>query len=73
MIEAGVTGALVAAGVDTEVALAGVLVSRFITSVLPIVIGPAGSVLWRVRRVPADGGDPLHVERSVHSGRDVVH
>jgi len=49
VIEAGVTGALVAAGVDTETALAGVLVYRFITYVLPIVIGAVWYVVWRSR------------------------
>ena len=49
VIEAGATGALVAAGVDTTTALAGVLVYRFLTYVLPIIFGAALYVAWRVR------------------------
>ena len=47
VVEAGATGALVAAGVDTSTALAGVLVYRFLTYVLPIVFGAVLYVLWR--------------------------
>lgn len=73
VIEAGVTGALVAAGVDTEVALAAVLVYRFITYVIPIVTGTAWYVWWRCRR-PAIATDEADLTlRSVQSGRDVVH
>ncbi len=50
VIEAGVTGALIAAGVETELALAGVLVYRFITYVLPIVIGTVWYIAWRSAR-----------------------
>lgn len=49
VIEAGATGALVAAGVDTPTALAGVLVYRFLTYVLPIIFGAGLYVAWRVR------------------------
>jgi uncharacterized membrane protein YbhN (UPF0104 family) len=77
VIEAGVTGALVAAGVDTEVALAAVLVYRFITYVVPIIIGTAWYVAWRYRRsVSLDGvadADADRIARSVQLGRDVVH
>lgn len=70
VIEAGVTGALVAAGVDTELALAGVLVYRFITYVMPIVLGTAWYVWWRCQRSawPAMGAG-----RVVRSGSDAVH
>jgi uncharacterized protein (TIRG00374 family) len=50
VIEAGVTGALVAAGVDTTTALAGVLVYRLITYVVPIALGAVLYVAWRIRR-----------------------
>ncbi len=49
VVEAGATGALVAAGVDTTTALAGVLVYRFLTYVLPIVFGAVLYLVWRVR------------------------
>lgn len=49
VVEAGATGALVAAGVDTTVALAGVLVYRFLTYIVPIVFGAALYLAWRVR------------------------
>lgn len=51
VVEAGVTGALVAAGVDTTTALAGVLVYRFLTYVVPIIFGAALYLTWRVRSV----------------------
>lgn len=50
VIEAGVTGALVAAGVDTTTALAGVLVYRLITYVVPIALGAVLYAAWRIRR-----------------------
>jgi len=53
VIEAGVTGALVAAGVDTTSALAGVLVYRFITYVVPIALGGVLYLGWRLRRRPS--------------------
>jgi uncharacterized membrane protein YbhN (UPF0104 family) len=64
VVEAGLTGALVAAGVDAPSALAGVLVFRLLTYVVPIALGAALYVTWRfdvarrrstqVTRVPAD-------------------
>jgi uncharacterized membrane protein YbhN (UPF0104 family) len=52
VVEAGLTGALVAAGVDPAAALAGVLVYRLLTYVVPIVVGAILYVVWRaeVRR-----------------------
>jgi putative heme transporter len=50
VVEAGMTGALTAAGVDTTSALAGVLVYRFLTYVVPIVCGAVLYVVWRTRR-----------------------
>ena len=50
IVEAGVTGALVAAGVDPELALAGVLLFRLVTYVLPIVLGAVEYAWWRHRR-----------------------
>ena len=47
VVEAGMTGALMAAGVDTTTALAGVLVYRFLTYVVPIVFGAVLYVAWR--------------------------
>jgi uncharacterized membrane protein YbhN (UPF0104 family) len=47
VVEAGLTGALVAAGVDAPSALAGVLVYRLITYVVPIVLGALLYVVWR--------------------------
>ncbi len=49
VVEAGLTGALVAAGVDAPVALGGVLVFRLLTYVLPIMLGAALYVGWRVQ------------------------
>jgi uncharacterized membrane protein YbhN (UPF0104 family) len=48
VVEAGLTGALVAAGVAAPVALAGVLVYRLLTYVAPIVVGSVLYVAWRV-------------------------
>lgn len=47
VVEAGMTGALTAAGVDTEQALAGVLVYRFLTYVVPIMFGASLWVWWK--------------------------
>lgn len=52
VVEAGVTGALIAAGVDTTTALASVIVYRFLTYVVPIVFGAVLYLAWRVRSVP---------------------
>ena len=49
VIEAGLTGALVAAGAPPAGALAAVLVYRAITYVMPIMIGAAMYVVWRTR------------------------
>jgi putative heme transporter len=49
VIEAGLTGALVAAGAAPAGALAAVLVYRAITYVMPIMIGAAMYVVWRSR------------------------
>ncbi len=60
VVEAGLTGALVAAGVDAPTALAGVLVFRLLTYVAPIVLGAVLYVAWRfdvVRRSSHDHAD----------------
>ena len=57
VIEAGMTGALIAAGVDGSIALAGVLVYRFLTYVLPIAFGAVLYAIWRSRRVRAPRSD----------------
>lgn len=49
VVEAGATGALIAAGVEPSAALAGVLIYRFATYVVPIVCGAALYLVWRVR------------------------
>lgn len=58
VVEAGLTGALVAAGVAAPVALAGVLVYRLLTFVAPIVFGGVLYGAWRLdvahRRVDAE-------------------
>jgi uncharacterized membrane protein YbhN (UPF0104 family) len=54
VIEAGLTGALVAAGVQADVALAGVIVYRFITYVLPILVGTGLYLWWRRTRTPPE-------------------
>lgn len=73
VVEAGMTGALVASGVDTEQALAGVLVYRFLTYVVPIVLGAGLWFSWRTRRT--GGGEILTATRGrwrVRGGRDAV-
>ena len=47
VVEAGLTGALVAAGVEPSTALAGVLVYRLLTYVLPIALGAVLYAMWR--------------------------
>jgi len=47
VVEAGMSGALVAAGVDPSQAFAGVLVYRFLTYIVPIVTGTALYLSWR--------------------------
>lgn len=49
VVEAGVTGALMAAGVETTSALAAVIVYRFLTYVVPILFGALLYLAWRVR------------------------
>ncbi|MEM9653814.1 MAG: lysylphosphatidylglycerol synthase domain-containing protein [Actinomycetota bacterium] len=49
-MEAGLTGALVAAGVAAPTALAAVLVYRCLTFVLPIIVGTVLYTLWQRRR-----------------------
>lgn len=49
IVEAGMTGALIAAGVEPSTALAGVLIYRFSTYVVPIVVGAVLYLAWRVR------------------------
>lgn len=46
-IEAGMTGALVAAGVETSTALAGVIVYRFLVYLVPIIVGALAYGGWR--------------------------
>ncbi|MEL6891506.1 MAG: YbhN family protein [Actinomycetota bacterium] len=53
VVEAGMSGALVAAGVAPTAALAGVLVYRFLTYVLPICVGTALYLVWRRAAAPA--------------------
>jgi len=80
VIEAGLTGALVAAGVEPSTALAGVLVYRLFTYVAPILLGGVLYVAWRVGRARdgcpgRDLGDdlagPPDVERHVPARRRV--
>ncbi|HYN31887.1 MAG TPA: lysylphosphatidylglycerol synthase transmembrane domain-containing protein [Ilumatobacteraceae bacterium] len=47
VVEAGLSGALVAAGVEPTAALAGVLVYRLLTYVVPIVVGAILYLAWR--------------------------
>jgi len=49
VVEAGMTGALMAAGVETTTALAAVIIYRFLTYVVPILFGALLYVQWRVR------------------------
>lgn len=48
VVEAGLTGALVAAGVDSSTALAGVLIYRLLTYVVPIALGAVLYLAWRL-------------------------
>jgi uncharacterized protein (TIRG00374 family) len=47
VVEAGLTGALVAAGVEPSTALAGVLIYRLLTYVVPIILGAVLYAAWR--------------------------
>ncbi len=69
VVEAGLTGALVLAGVAAPVALAGVLVYRLLTYVTPIVVGTLLYAVWRIqvrrRSLPAcdvDRPEPLAID-----------
>jgi uncharacterized protein (TIRG00374 family) len=65
VVEAGLTGALVAAGVDASTALAGVLVYRLLTYVAPIVLGALLYVAWRIdvgRRATHRRPQPSRIE-----------
>jgi uncharacterized protein (TIRG00374 family) len=55
VIEAGLSGALVASGVAPSSALAAVLVYRLITYVMPIVIGGVLYLFWRGSSVESVG------------------
>ena len=48
VVEAGLTGALVAAGAEPSSALAGVLIYRLLTYVVPIALGAALYAAWRL-------------------------
>jgi len=74
VVEAGLTGALVAAGVDAPSALAGVLVFRLLTYVAPIVLGAALYVWWRfdVARRARRAAEMNLVVAEVASGSDQV-
>lgn len=80
VVEAGLTGALVAAGVDAPSALAGVLVYRLLTYVVPITLGAVLYVAWRVevaRRDPFErpGTEMIRgaVGRAHESSRTELH
>ncbi len=64
VVEAGLTGALVAAGVEPSTALAGVLIYRLLTYVVPIALGAALYAVWRLdvarRNQPARPQIELH-------------
>lgn len=66
VVEAGLTGALVAAGVDAPLALAGVLVYRLLTYVTPIALGAALYVTWRLDVARRHRGDPRRTRLSMH-------
>jgi len=74
VVEAGLTGALVAAGVDAPSALAGVLVFRLLTYVAPIVLGAALYVWWRldVARRARRTTEPNPMVAAVARGSDQV-
>jgi putative heme transporter len=64
VVEVGLTGALVAAGVAAPTALAAVVVYRLLTYVVPIVVGAVLYVVWRAgvrRRRPAPSAPPVAV------------
>jgi uncharacterized protein (TIRG00374 family) len=62
VVEVGLTGALVAAGVAAPTALAGVVVYRLLTYVVPIMVGAVLYVVWRAgvrRRRPAPSASAI--------------
>jgi putative heme transporter len=64
VIEAGLSGALVASGVAPTSALAAVLVYRLITYVMPILFGAVLYLFWRggaAARARVDVGDTARV------------
>ncbi len=69
-MELGLTGALVAIGIDPATALAAVLIYRFVTYLLPILIGTALFGAWRHRR-RAEAARP--VENNWLIAPDVLH
>jgi uncharacterized protein (TIRG00374 family) len=70
VVEAGLTGALVAAGVDARSALAGVLVYRLLTYVVPIALGAVLYVAWRLDVARRHMGDrPANTVETVVGGR----
>ena len=74
VVEAGMSGALVAAGVDPSQAFAGVLVYRFLTYIVPIVTGTALYLSWRraarVDRAGLDGPAEADVAAEVDDVTD---
>ncbi len=69
VVEAGMSGALVAAGVAATPALAAVLVYRFLTYVLPIVTGTALYLVWRRNdRTEVAGGPAQGNELAASAG-----
>ncbi|MEM7276258.1 MAG: lysylphosphatidylglycerol synthase transmembrane domain-containing protein [Actinomycetota bacterium] len=72
LVEFGLSAALVAAGVDDGIAVAGVVIYRLATFVTPIVVGTVLYVLWqRSRRVDRRGAGPIPVSDSA-AGRPVA-
>jgi uncharacterized membrane protein YbhN (UPF0104 family) len=61
VVEAGMTGALMAAGVATTPALAAVLVYRFLTYVLPIAFGAILWTGWRVSRSRSEAASSVRL------------
>ena len=59
VVEAGLTAALVAAGVEPSTALAGVLVYRLLTYVAPIAVGTVLYVGWRCRSARSRSDAPI--------------
>lgn len=72
VVEAGLTGALVAAGVDVRLALAAVLVYRLITYVLPIAVGFVLYLRWRVNAVEPVGLELVETKVSIGTKKPTV-